>query len=83
MSFEFLAPVSDLVAAHTKLLSDHSLGKQIKIHTAKAGVPDLEKIDIAILGIQENRNDVNFLGEKLNFDSIRTSLYEYISGGGT
>ncbi len=80
MSFEFLAPVSDLVAAHTKLLSDHSLGKQIKIHTAASGVPDLEKVDIAIIGIQENRNDVNFLGEKLGFDTVRTSLYDLYPG---
>ncbi len=80
MSFEFLVPVSDLVAAHTKLLSDHSLGKQIKIHTADNGVPDLKKTDIAILGIQENRNDVNFLGEKLSFDTIRKSLYELYPG---
>ncbi len=80
MSFEFLAPVSDLVVAHTKLLSDHSLGKQIKIHTAASGVPDLEKVDIAIIGIQENRNDVDFLGEKLGFDAVRTSLYELYPG---
>ena len=47
MSFEFLSPVSDLVAAHCALLSDHAFGKQIKIHTADSGVPDLEHIDIA------------------------------------
>ncbi len=80
MSFEFLSPVSDLVAAHSKLLPDHSLGKQIKIHTSESGVPDLEKANIAILGIQENRNDINFLGEKLNFDNVRKSLYELFPG---
>ncbi|TSE08393.1 formimidoylglutamase [Aquimarina algiphila] len=80
MSFEFLAPVSDLVAAHTNLLSDQSLGKQIKIHTSNDGIPDLSKIDLAIIGIQENRNDVNFLGEKLNFDAIRKALYELYPG---
>ncbi|GAA4273116.1 formimidoylglutamase [Aquimarina gracilis] len=80
MSFEFLAPVSDLVAAHTELLSDHSLGKQIIIHTADSGVPELAKINIAILGVQENRNDINFLGEKLNFDNVRKSLYELYPG---
>ncbi len=80
MSFEFLEPVSDLVAAHTKLLSEHSLGKQIKIHTSSSGVPDLKQINMAILGIQENRNDINYLGEKLNFDTIRKSLYELYPG---
>ncbi len=80
MSFEFLVPVSDLVAAHTKLFSEHALGNQIKIHTTAGGVPDLEKIDVAILGIRENRNDTNFLGESLSFDAIRKSLYELYPG---
>ncbi|WP_106790756.1 formimidoylglutamase [Aquimarina sp. Aq78] len=80
MSFEFLVPVSDLVAAHTKLLSEHALGNQIKIHTTADGVPDLKKIDVAILGIRENRNDINFLGESLSFDTIRKSLYELYPG---
>lgn len=80
MSFEFLTPVSDLVAAHTNLLSDQSLGKQIKIHTINDGVPDLDNIDLAIIGIQENRNDINFLGEQLNFDTIRKALYELYPG---
>ena len=35
MSFEFLVPVSDIVVAHAKLLSDNALGKQIKIHTTE------------------------------------------------
>ncbi len=80
MSFEFLAPVSNSVIAHTKLLSDHSLGKQIKIHTADAGIPDVEKVNIAILGVQENRNDVDFSGEKLDFDTVRKSLYDLYPG---
>ncbi len=80
MSFEFLIPVSDLVTAHTNLLSEHALGNQIKIHTTASGVPDLEKIDVAILGVRENRNDINYLGENLNFDTIRKSLYELYPG---
>jgi hypothetical protein len=80
MSFEFLVPVSDLVTTHTKLLSEHALGNQIKIHTTAGGIPDLEKIDVAILGIRENRNDLNFMGERLNFDAIRKSLYELYPG---
>ncbi len=80
MSFEFLVPVSDLIAAHTNLLSDQSIGKQIKIHTLDDGIPDLDKIDLAIIGVQENRNDINFQGEQLNFDAIRKSLYELYPG---
>ncbi|MBQ4820784.1 formimidoylglutamase [Aquimarina sp. MMG016] len=80
MSFEFLSPVSDLVAAHTALVSDYALGKHIKIHTAESGVPDLDEVDIAIIGVQENRNDENYLGEQLNFDTIRKSFYDLFPG---
>ncbi|WP_103072035.1 formimidoylglutamase [Aquimarina sediminis] len=80
MSFEFLVPVSDLVVAHAKLLSENALGKHINIHTIDGGIPNLEKVDIAILGIRENRNDVDFLGEHLSFDAIRKSLYELFPG---
>ncbi len=80
MSFEFLVPVSDIVVAHAKLLSDNALGKQIKIHTVEDGVPGLEKADIVIIGVCENRNDLDFLGESLRFDAIRKSLYELYPG---
>ncbi|MGY3793894.1 formimidoylglutamase [uncultured Aquimarina sp.] len=80
MSLEFLSPVSEIVAAHVALLPDQSLGKQINIHTIADGVPDLDKVDIAIIGVRENRNDINYLGEGLHFDTIRTSLYELFPG---
>ncbi|WP_378178741.1 formimidoylglutamase [Aquimarina sp. SS2-1] len=80
MSLEFLAPVSDLVAAHVALLSDQALGKQINIHTSEYGIPDLEKVDVAIIGVRENRNDVNFLGEEVHFDTIRKSFYDLFPG---
>ncbi|MHA7056334.1 formimidoylglutamase [Aquimarina sp. M1] len=80
MSLEFLSPVSDKVAAHIALLSDQSLGKQIKTHTSDDGVPDLDKVAIAIIGVRENRNDINFLGEEVRFDTIRKSLYDLFPG---
>ncbi|WP_299217875.1 formimidoylglutamase [uncultured Aquimarina sp.] len=80
MSLEFLSPVSEIVAAHVALLPDQSLGKQIKVHTSDYGVPDLDKVDIAIICVRENRNDINFLGEELHFDTIRKSLYDLFPG---
>ena len=68
MAFEFLSPVSDLVAAHAELVSDNALGKQIVIHTADQGIPDLEGVHIALIGVLENRNDEKYLGEELSFD---------------
>ncbi|WP_103866113.1 formimidoylglutamase [Aquimarina sp. I32.4] len=80
MSFEFLVPVSDLVIQYVEPLSDYALGKQIRIHTHDDGIPNLEKTDIAILGIQENRNGVNVLEEGLDFTSIRKAFYALYPG---
>ncbi|MDO5968290.1 formimidoylglutamase [Flavivirga aquimarina] len=80
MNFNFLTPVSDLVLAHNELLSSQALGKKIKIHSAQNGIPDLDDVDIAILGVLENRNDVNYIGEEFQLDDIRKSLYGLFSG---
>ncbi|GAA3510053.1 formimidoylglutamase [Aquimarina addita] len=80
MSFEFLSPVSDAVVEHAISLSDHTIGKQIKIHTLQQGVPDLDEVDIAVIGVRENRNGVDYVDEKLSFDSVRKSFYELFPG---
>ncbi|WP_033960907.1 formimidoylglutamase [Psychroserpens jangbogonensis] len=80
MNFNFLSPVADAVLAHNELLSEQALGKKIKIHSSQKGIPDLEGVKLAIVGVKENRNDVNYMGEELNFDTIRTSLYSLFPG---
>ncbi|MFT4780567.1 MAG: formiminoglutamase [Psychroserpens sp.] len=80
MNFNFLSPVSDSVLAHNELLSEQALGKKIKIHSTQNGIPDLDGVKLAIIGVKENRNDVNYMGEELNFDTIRTSLYSLFPG---
>jgi arginase family enzyme len=80
MNFNFLSPVSDAVLAHNELLSEQALGKKMKIHSSHHGIPDLDGVKLAIVGVKENRNDVNYMGEELNFDLIRTSLYSLFPG---
>ena len=80
MNFNFLSPVSDLVLAHNELLSPQALGKKFRIHSNKFGIPDLEGVDIAILGVLENRNDINFIGVEFQLDEIRKSLYGLFPG---
>ena len=52
----------------------------MRIHSAQNGIPDLDNVALAIIGVKENRNDVNYIGEELNFDSIRTALYALFPG---
>ncbi|MDG5492756.1 formimidoylglutamase [Psychroserpens sp. SPM9] len=80
MNFNFLSPVSDAVLAHNELLSEQALGKKIKIHSTQNGIPDLTQVKLAIIGVRENRNDVNYMGEELSFDAIRASFYSLFPG---
>ena len=80
MNFNFLSPVPDTVLAHNQLLAPLSLGRKIKIHTEQDGIPDLDNINIVILGVLENRNDINFIGEDFNLNEIRKSLYSLFPG---
>jgi len=80
MNFNFLSPVSDSVLAHNELLSAQTLGRKLKIHSAQHGIPDLEGVNVAILGVLENRNDVNYIGEEFQLNEIRKSFYGLFPG---
>lgn len=80
MKFNFLSPVSDNVLAHNELLSMQALGRKLSIHSSQHGMPDLEGVDIAILGVLENRNHVDYLGETFHLDEIRKALYALYPG---
>ena len=80
MNFNFLSPVSDSVLAHNELLHQQAIGRQLHIHTEQEGLPDLDGVNIAIIGVREHRNDVNYIGGDLSFESIRRSLYGLFPG---
>lgn len=80
MDFNFLSPVSELVLAHNALYSTQVLGRKLKIHSEQHGIPDLDDVNIAIIGVLENRNDVNYIGEDFSLDEIRKSFYGLFPG---
>jgi len=80
MNFNFLSPVSDSVLAHNELLSAQALGRKLKIHSAQHGIPALEGVNVAILGVLENRNDLNYIGEEFQLNEIRKSFYSLFPG---
>ena len=75
MNQDFLTPVKESVVTQLMLQSDLCLGKKIRIHTEKDGFPELDTIQIAILGVQEDRNSQNNFGCGENLHHIRTKLY--------
>lgn len=80
MAFNFLSPVSDEVLAHNELLAEQTLGRKLKIHSKQLGVPDLDGVKIALLGVLENRNDVDYIGEEIHFNNVRRALYALFPG---
>lgn len=76
---DFLKPIENTLVVQLAYLEPNTLGHQIKIHTAKAGIPDLQQIKLAIFGVSE------YLKEEgkeatLSFDALRLSLYSLFPG---
>ncbi|WP_338731567.1 formimidoylglutamase [Mangrovimonas cancribranchiae] len=80
MNFDFLSPVSDSVMAHTTLLASQALGRKVLIHSNQNGFPDLEHVQLAIIGVLENRNDIDYIGDEIYLDNIRKSFYQLFPG---
>ena len=80
MILELLKPVEDLAVAHNTLLSEFSLGKKIKIHTKKNGLPELETAQIAILGVKEDRGAIDNAGTGKGLEKIRKHIYQLFPG---
>ena len=77
---EFLSPVSKKVMAHREILPPGTLGKHIEAHSKEGELPSLKDVKFALLGIKENRGDVNFIGGEISFDTYRKALYSLYPG---
>lgn len=77
---EFLSPVSKKALAHREILDLGTLGKQIEVHAKLGELPDLKDVKFAILGIKENRADVDYKGAEVCFDPYRKALYSLYPG---
>ncbi|MFL0103166.1 formimidoylglutamase [Tenacibaculum maritimum] len=80
MNFDFLIPVKDSVTVNNVSQSSAALGRNIFIHTKENGFPDLEVVQVAILGVEEGRGAINNVGCGENLNKIREKLYELYLG---
>jgi hypothetical protein len=80
MAFEYLLPVSDQVLAHNALLLPQSLGNSIAIHSGQEGLPELEGVQLAFLGISEHRNAFEQKTSAIDLDDFRKELYKLNRG---
>ena len=56
MALDFLEPLSEGVVSCVEELAEQSLGVVIEKHTVASGLPQLNGVDVAIIGIAEDRN---------------------------
>jgi len=78
--FDVLQPVSDAAIAHLQLHHHQALGHHIRIHSTQSGLPDLNEVQIALIGICENRRDRDHLIEEVSFVEVRQALYGLFPG---
>jgi hypothetical protein len=78
MEFNFLKPLDDEILQSIKGFSSQQLGSKVVLHT-KENLPDLDKIRIAILGVLDNRGDIN-QNTNVELSFIRKELYSLFPG---
>jgi arginase family enzyme len=78
MEFDFLTPIDNDILNYIEGLSSQHLGSKIVLHTDEQ-FPDLNKIDIAIIGVLENRGDKNAVS-KVDLSAVRKELYGMFPG---
>ncbi|PKD17592.1 arginase [Salegentibacter salinarum] len=78
MDLDFLSPLAEDLLREITGFGEHSLGNSVKKHTASHGLPDLDGVQMAVVGIKENR-----LGEEidfLDFVDVRKAFYSLFPG---
>lgn len=78
MALDFLTPLNSDILDFVSNLSSQNLGSKIVFHT-KDDFPDIKKINIAIIGVLENRGDKNNQN-LVDLDFIRKELYSLYPG---
>lgn len=78
MAIDFLTPLDNDILDFVKDLSSQHLGSKLVFHT-QTSFPDLEKTDIAIIGVIENRGNHNSKKE-VDLAPIRRELYSLFPG---
>ena len=79
MSLELLVPIDNEPLLGISLLPKQVLGKNIKLHTESAGIPELKGLDIAIIGISEYRNSF-FANTQYDINAFRKEFYALYPG---
>lgn len=76
----FFSPVNIEAITGFSSLKEFQFGNLFSVYTSQDNFPDLDGIDIAIVGVAEDRNADNNTGCKLAPDAVREFLYKLYGG---
>ena len=79
MSLELLQPVDYEFLQVGSILPKQILGKNILIHTKNSGLPELNGLQIVIIGLSETRNSF-FVNDSYKVNNFRKVFYELYPG---
>ena len=80
MNRNYLSPIKEAVFENLESQSPLCLGKNIRIHSEEEGFPELENVQLAIFGVQEDRNSENNFGCGEDLHIIRNKFYQLFPG---
>lgn len=78
MEFDFLHPLDNNIIEYVQSLTSQNLGSKIVLHS-ETDFPDLDKVQIAIIGVLENRGDASSI-EEVDLYAIRKEFYGMYPG---
>ncbi|WP_372916854.1 formimidoylglutamase [Salegentibacter sp.] len=79
MDLEFLSPVNPEIIEELSGGNNQAINGSLQIHSESAGLPELENVQIALVGVKENR--LSEEGENpLHFNNIRRAFYSLYPG---
>jgi hypothetical protein len=79
MSLDLLLPVNNEAILGLSMLPKQVVGKNIDIHTVESGLPELIGLEIAIIGLSEQRNSF-FANPLYDVNQFRRAFYELYPG---
>lgn len=79
MDYSFLSPVQDRLVDELELQHSQTIGKKLRVHSTTVE-PNLDSVKIAIVGVLESRNSINYIGEEFQFTEIRKAFYKLFPG---
>lgn len=77
---EYFTPIDVLKFNGINQYTDSSYGKVVNAYTQDGNFPELKDVDLAIVGIQEDRKAINNEGCGLSPDYIRENFYKLFQG---